>query len=132
MDANGSGSGLIGGAIGALFGLVIGVAIVVSIWKVFTKAGQPGWASIVPIYNIIVLLNIVGKPLWWIVLFVIPFANIYAAFVIFIGLAKSFGKSTGFGLGLLFLGMIFFPILGFGPATYIGLVRTSSPKFAAA
>jgi len=119
MDGNSSGSG-IGAIIGVLIALAIGLLIVASVWKVFVKAGQPGWASIVPIYNIIVLLTIVGKPLWWIILFMIPLANIYAAFVVSIGLAKSFGKSTGFGLGLLFLGIFFFPILGFGTARYVG------------
>jgi len=119
MDGNSSGSGS-GAIIGVLIALAIGLLIVASVWKVFVKAGQPGWASIVPIYNIIVLLTIVGKPLWWIILFMIPLANIYAAFVVSIGLAKSFGKSTGFGLGLLFLGIFFFPILGFGTARYVG------------
>jgi hypothetical protein len=119
MDGNSSGSS-IGAIIGALIALAIGLLIVASVWKVFVKAGQPGWASIVPIYNIIVLLNIVGKPLWWIILFIIPLANIYAAFVVSIDLAKSFGKSTGFGLGLFFLGIFFFPVLGFGTARYVG------------
>jgi Family of unknown function (DUF5684) len=94
--------------------------MIAALWKVFTKAGQPGWASIVPIYNLIILLNIVGKPLWWIILLMIPLVNIYAIFVIAIGLAKSFEKSTGFGIGLVFLSVIFYPILGFGSARYIG------------
>jgi Family of unknown function (DUF5684) len=119
MDGSNSGS-IMGGIVGLIVCLAIGLVIVASIWKVFAKAGQPGWAAIVPIYNIIVLLNIVGKPLWWIILFMIPLVNIYAAFVVMTGLAKSFGKSTGFGLGLMFLGVFFFPILGFGSASYIG------------
>jgi hypothetical protein len=132
MDGNDTGSGIIGGVIGGIFCLALVLVIVASVWKVFTKAGQPGWAAIVPIYNIIVLLNIVGKPLWWIILFMIPLANIYAAFTVSVGLAKSFGKSTGFGLGLLFLGIIFFPMLGFGSARYLGPVGSASPIPAAA
>ena len=86
----------------------------------FTKAGQPGWAAIVPVYNLIVLLQIVGRPLWWILLMLIPLVNFVIAILVYIDLAKSFGKSTGFGIGLVFLSFIFFPILGFGDARYIG------------
>lgn len=89
-------------------------------WKIFTKAGKPGWAAIVPIYNLIVLLEIAGKPLWFIVLFFIPFANFVALILVAIGVAQAFGKSTGFGLGLAFLGPIFYPMLAFGDATYQG------------
>lgn len=89
-------------------------------WKVFTKAGQPGWAAIVPIYNAIVLLQIAGKPVWWLVLFFIPLVGIIVAFVVMISLAAKFGKGTGFGIGLTLLGFIFFPILAFGDAQYQG------------
>jgi hypothetical protein len=119
MDTDSSGSGIIG-LLGGLIGLAFLVLMLMSIWKVFTKAGQPGWAAFVPIYNLIVMLNIVGKPIWWILLFMVPLVNIYAFFSVTILLAKSFGKSTGFGLGLLFLGFIFFPLLGFGSARYLG------------
>jgi hypothetical protein len=119
MDGNGSAAAGIG-LFGALFCLLIGVVMIAALWKVFTKAGQPGWASIIPIYNLIILLNIVGKPLWWIILLMIPLVNIYAIFVIAIGLAKSFEKSTGFGIGLVLLSIVFYPILGFGSARYIG------------
>ena len=87
-------------------------------WKVFTKAGKPGWAAIVPIYNIIVLLEIVGKPLWWIVLFIIPLVNIVAAILVNVALAEKFGKEIGFAVGLILLPIVFIPILGFGNATY--------------
>jgi hypothetical protein len=96
------------------------VVMIVSLWKVFTKAGQPGWAAIVPIYNIVVLLQIVGRPMWWLVLCLIPLVNLVAAIILAIDLAKSFGKGAGFGLGLIFLGFIFYPILGFGSARYSG------------
>lgn len=86
-------------------------------WRVFTKADQPGWASIIPIYNLVVMLRIVGRPTWWILLFlVIPVGWLILPF----DLASSFGKGTGFGLGLLLLGPIFYPILALGDANYQG------------
>jgi Family of unknown function (DUF5684) len=103
-----------------IFTLAIAVIMIASVWKVFTKAGQPGWAAIIPIYNAIVLLQIAGKPIWWIILCIIPLVNIVIAFLVMIDLAKSFGKSAGFGIGLVFLGFIFYPILGFGSARYLG------------
>ena len=113
--------------LGAMFGgmmFLVYVAIwafwVVCFWKLYTKAGKPGWAAIIPIYNIIVLLKIVGRPVWWILLLFIPLVNIIIAVIVYVDLAKSFGKSTGFGIGLLLLGIIFFPILGFGDAEYEG------------
>ena len=100
--------------------IAILVFLIASIWKVFVKAGQPGWAAIVPIYNVVVMLRIVGRPLWWIVLFFIPLVNLVIGIILHIDLAKSFGKSAGFGVGLALLGFIFFPILGFGDARYVG------------
>lgn len=97
---------------GILF-LIIG-----SIWRVFEKAGQPGWACLIPFYNYYIMAKIGGVKNWWLIF--IPIANIYIIFVIMIALAKSFGKDTGFGVALVFLGIIFFPILGFGDAQYIG------------
>jgi hypothetical protein len=120
MDS--SNGGLVGALFGALVAIAFAILMIAAMWKVFVKAGQPGWASIVPIYNIICLLNITGKPTWWIVLFLLPVANIIAAILVVVALAKSFGKGTGFAMGLLFLGFIFFPILGFGDARYIGPV----------
>src|SRR5258708_357552 len=111
MDGNSSGTSLIAIVCG-LFALAFVLVMIAALWKVFTKAGQPGWAAIIPIYNLVVLLNIVGKPLWWIILFMIPIANIYAIFSVAIALAKSFGKSSGFGIGLVLLGIFFYPILG--------------------
>lgn len=115
-----------GGGIAALIILVVQLAICIAVvagmWKVFVKAGKPGWAVIVPIYNIIVMLEIVGRPVWWIILMLIPFVNIVVGIVIGIDMAKSFGKGTGFGIGLAFLGIIFYPVLGFGDAEYVGPV----------
>ena len=105
---------------GAMIGISIGVMIVMiaAMWKLFTKAGEPGWAAIVPIYNILVLLKIVGKPMWWVVLFLIPFVNMIVALIIPFLLAKSFNKGGGFAIGLLFLPFIFYPVLAWGSAQY--------------
>lgn len=111
----------------ALFGgttliIMLGIALLViaGIWKVFTKAGQPGWAAIVPIYNLVVMLQIAGKPTWWVILMLIPLVNLIVAIIVSMAIAEKFGKGAGFGLGLAFLGVIFYPILGFGDATYRG------------
>jgi hypothetical protein len=98
--------------------LLIVVAVIAGIWKTFTKAGQPGWGAIIPIYNIILLLEIAGKPIWWIILLFIPLVNIVVSIIVNIEVAKKFGKGTGFGIGLALLGFIFYPILGFGDAKY--------------
>lgn len=103
-----------------IFGLAFAVFIIVSMWKVFEKAGQPGWACIVPIYGAYVLTQIAKKPGWWVILMLIPYVNIIALFVIYIALAKQFGKGAGFGIGLVFLSPIFMAILGFGDAEYTG------------
>lgn len=104
----------------ALIQLAVVVLIIAGIWKVFTKAGQPGWAAIVPIYNLYILLKIAGRPGWWLLLFLIPLVNLVIAILVGIDVAKAFGKGVGFGLGLTFLGFIFYPILGFGSDTYQG------------
>lgn len=103
---------------GAIIGLAFLIAIIAGFWKVFVKAAKPGWAAIVPIYNVIVLLQIAGKPLWWIILFFIPLINLVAAVLVGLAVAKQFGKSEIFGVGLGLLGFIFYPILGFGDAQY--------------
>lgn len=103
-----------------LFMLAVGIVTIAGMWKVFTKAGQPGWAAIVPFFNLIVVLQIIGRPVWWILLCLIPLVNFVIALIIMIDLAKSFGQGAGFGLGLFFLGCIFMPVLGFGSSRYIG------------
>ncbi|MEZ4302004.1 MAG: DUF5684 domain-containing protein [Polyangiaceae bacterium] len=103
---------------GSIFSLVISVLLIASIWKVFTKAGEPGWAAIVPIYNLYVLLKIAGKPGWWLLLYLVPVVNLLITIVVAISIAQKFGKGAGFGLGLAFLPFIFCPLLGFGSATY--------------
>ncbi|HFE46191.1 MAG TPA: signal peptidase I [Nannocystis exedens] len=98
--------------------LVIAICAIAGMWKVFVKAGQPGWAAIVPIYNLYVMTQIAGKPGWWLLLFFIPFVNIVIAILLSIAIAQKFGKGAGFGVGMTFLGFIFMPILGFGDAQY--------------
>jgi hypothetical protein len=100
------------------------VLMIASMWRVFAKAGQPGWASIIPIYNWIVWCKIVGRPAWWVLLLLICFPIFYI--ILCIDLAKSFGKGGGFAVGLILLSIIFFPILGFGGAQYQG--PSAAPK----
>ena len=90
--------------------------MVASMWKVFTKSGEPGWASIIPIYNIIVMLKIAGKPGWWVLLFLVPVVNLVIGIIAMAAVAARFGKGAGFVVGLIFLPFIFWPILGFGSA----------------
>ena len=106
------------GAIISIIYFAVIILMIASQWKVYQKAGQPGWACLVPFYNIIVLLQIIEKPIWWLLMMFIPFVNIYFAVVISIELAKKFNKETGFGIGLVFLPFVFYPMLAFGDATY--------------
>jgi hypothetical protein len=116
------------------FGVVLLVALIVDVclyafmfWGMFKKAGHPGWASIVPIYNLIVLIQVAKKEIWWIVLFLIPIVNIIAFILIDIAVAENFGKSGGFAVGLIFLPFIFFPILSWGSAQYMGGGASAMP-----
>ena len=114
-----------GGIIAALFGgafflvfLVVFVIVAAGMWKMFEKAGEPGWAALVPIYNLVVLVKIAGKEVWWVILMLLPCVNFVAAVLICIDIARKFGKDTLYGVGLAFLPFIFFPMLGFGAAQY--------------
>jgi hypothetical protein len=100
--------------------LAIIVAVVAGWWQIFTKAGEAGWKAIIPIYNIVVLLEIVGRETWWVILFLIPIVSFVMWIIVALDLAKSFGRGTGFGIGLAFLSPIFGLILGFGSDTYRG------------
>ena len=93
---------------------------IIPTWLFYEKAGKPGWASVIPIYNTLVWLKIIGKPWYWLILFLIPYLNFIFIIWAFNLTSKSFGKGVGFTLGLLFLPVIFFPILGFGSSKYIG------------
>ena len=120
-DAAGAAGGII-----ALIYLVIILFTIIGMWKMFAKAGQPGWAAIIPIYNIIVWLQICGRPVWWFILLFIPIVSLVIFVIMSIDLAKSFGKGAGFGIGIFLLGFIFIPILGFGSASYTGPAAQSS------
>lgn len=103
-----------------IFYVIFIVLMIAAQWKIYTKAGKPGWACIIPIYNIIVLLEIVGKPWWWLLLMLIPVVNFVFLIWMYNLLSKSFGKTEGFTVGMILLPFIFFPILGFGDAVYQG------------
>ena len=113
-----------------IFGIIIlaiVIVIIVSMWKIFDKAGQPGWAAIVPFYNIFIFTQIIRKPGWWVILMLIPYIgivwNIWATNL----LSKVFGKDTGFTVGMIFLPFIFMPILAFGDAKYMDGEKPSIP-----
>ncbi len=101
-----------------LLAVALAVLVIVAAWKVYVKAGQPGWAVIVPIYNLYIWLKIASRPGWWVLLFFIPLVNIVMGIIVSIDVAKRFNKGVGFGLGLALLPFIFIPILGLGDATY--------------
>ena len=113
-----NGGGGAGGMLSFLVWLAIVVLVIAGLWMTFTKAGEPGWASIIPIYNVIVILRIAGKPWWWIFLMLIPVVNFVITIIVAINVAKNFGKGAGFGIGLALLPFIFYPILGFGDARF--------------
>lgn len=132
--------------------LAIALLFIVSLWKIFTKAGQPGWAAIIPVYNMYVFTQVIRRPKWWILLYL----GIYAVYYIGLGmimngnssggiltmlgglailvilimdyhrLSTSFGQGAGFTVGLVLLGFIFFPLLAFGSYTYTGGTADSS------
>ena len=116
MLADGNGSAMV---VMVIY-LAVLVLVIAGIWKVFVKAGKPGWAAIVPIYNLWVLAEIAGKEGWFGLLCLIPLVGFIFAIIIMIGVAQAFGKGVGYGLGLAFLGFIFFPMLGFGSDQYVG------------
>ena len=121
MDATVASSALSGMVLGMLFfSLVIGLIYIISYAKVFKKAGKPWWASIVPIYNNIVMLQIAKLPIWYIILLFIPIAQIYVIFKVNIEISKKFGKSTGFGVGMTLIPIIFIPLLAFSDNVYEG------------
>ncbi len=94
--------------------------VIISMWKIFEKAGKPGWAAIIPIYNLIVLLEIVGKPVWWIILLLIPFVNLFIMIYLAHLLAKAFGKDIVMTILLILLPFIGYPMLAFSDVTYGG------------
>ena len=115
---NGGGGGT--GVVLLIVYLAIIVAVIAGMWKAFEKAGEPGWAAIVPFYNLWVVIRISDNPWWWFVLYFVPIANIVAHFKVSIDVADRFGQGLGFGLGIAILGFVFWPLLGFGDYDYQG------------
>ena len=109
------------GAVSTLIAVVVALVTLAGMWKAFQRAGQPGWAAIIPIYNLYVMLKIGGNAWWWllIILFV-PIVNLYGMYKMFAGVSRAFGHGVGFALGLWFLNFIFWPLLGFGDDEYRG------------
>lgn len=101
-----------------IIAMAIAIFMIAAVWKVFTKAGQPGWAVLIPIYNVYILLKISGKPGWWLLLMFIPLVNVVVGILAVVGLSANFNKGGGFVIGLLLLPFIFYAILGFGSAKY--------------
>lgn len=122
-----------------VFYIALIVAVLAGMWRTFEKAGQPGWASIIPIYNLYIMLVICGKPWWWMLIMIfagiIPFAGPIVVLVftimLYVALSKSFGHGVGFALGLIFLSPIFIMILGFGSSRYVGPGGGAAPSLPA-
>lgn len=114
-----------------LFMLALALLVVASIaasWVVFEKAGQAGWKALVPIYNAVVMLEIVGRPWWWMLLFLVPLVNLVPSWLVCRDLARSFGKGTGFAIGLALLTPLFFLMLAFGDNAYVGPGGAKAPQ----
>ncbi len=114
------------GLLGLFLPLLLTVVILAGLWKVFTKADQPGWAAIIPIYNVYILLKIVGRPVWWLILLFIPLVNLVIWLLLSIDTAKAFDKGIGYAIGLFLFGFIFWPLLGFSDARYLGPPHSSA------
>ena len=102
------------------FSIAYTLFILVASWILYEKAGEPGWASLVPFYNLYLINTIAGKPGWWLIFWFLPIANLVVTILVCIALAEKFGKGALYGLGIIFLGFIFIPLLAFGDAEYEG------------
>jgi len=100
--------------------VIVAVVLVIANWKIFTKAGKPGWAILVPVYNIVVMIQIIDKPMWWIVMLFIPIANIVFMIKILYNLVLKFGQPGWHVVLALFVGVIYYPYLAFSKASYQG------------
>ena len=89
-------------------------------WRVFTKAGRPGWASLIPLYNSYCLMKMAGKPGWWLFLMWIPLINLVASILWVVDFSRSFGQDIGFAVGLFLLPFVFVFILAFSDMRYVG------------
>ena len=122
-------------------GMMIGFAVamllmVATVWRLFSKAGESGWKSLIPVYNAIVFQRILGRPAWWVVLMLVPIVNLAITIIECFDLARVYGKGVGYGLGLVLFGPLVAMILAFGPAQYVGpdggASRRAGPKSVAA
>lgn len=118
---NGNGGGALSGATGILW-LALTVLVIAALWRLFNKAGKPGWGAIIPIYNLYLMLAIIGRPWWWLLLYLIPFVNIVIAIMVTIEFARAYGRGWPFGIGMLLLPYVFYPILAWGRYPYEGPV----------
>jgi Family of unknown function (DUF5684) len=111
-----------GGMLGTMLVLIGAVYLFffVATWRLYSKAGRPGWASLIPIYNTVVFCQICGRSGWWTLALMIPGVNVVISIILSVDLARVFGRGTGFVLGLIFLSPVFFPILAFGSSRYVG------------
>jgi uncharacterized protein DUF5684 len=123
----------------AVFGLIFAIPAIVGLWKIFEKAGKPGWAAIIPIYNLYIYLQVVGRPVWWMLFFLLAFipfvgavVGIVLGFILANDLAKSFNKDMGYTVLLFLLPFIGYPLLGFGSAEYKGPSALGMPATAVA
>jgi hypothetical protein len=120
LQSSGGGGSSIVGLLFMLVFLAIFLAGIAGMWMTFDKAGEPGWAAIIPFFNLYVMLKIAGRPAWWLILWFLPILALIPNIMVPLDIAKGFDKGTGFGIGLIFLPFIFYPLLGFGDATYRG------------
>lgn len=104
-----------------IIAIIVSIISIIALWKIFSKAGEPGWAAIVPFYNNYVLFKITMGNGWLFLLMFVPLVNIVMSFMVIFKLAKVFGHGIGFGFGLLFLQVIFLLILAFGSSEYVGV-----------
>jgi len=118
-DGGAGAAGAIGNICILVFELAYAALMIASMWGIFTKAGEPGWAAIVPVYNIIILLKICDKPVWWVIFFFCPCVNIIFSILVAIELANRFGQGGGFAVGLILLPFVFYPMLAWGSYKYI-------------
>jgi hypothetical protein len=101
-----------------VIGIAVAVVAIIGSWKVYEKAGRPGWACLVPFYNLFLWVKMAGRPGWWMILFFLPLVNLVIGVIVSLDIARKFRKGVGFGIGIAFLPFVFIPILGLGDAAY--------------
>jgi Family of unknown function (DUF5684) len=123
-----------GGSSGAFWGVyaLVWIFFVVCWWRIFTKAGRPGWAAIIPFYNWYIMIKVAGRPGWWLILLFIPIVNIVIYIIVAVDIAKNFGHTGWFALGMILLSIIFLPILAFEKSTYRPIAHGAAPAAPAA